>query len=240
MLPPMLPAPRVPAEEVRKRRRLQPDETRQGERGQPIGDRDSHSLAGPDDALLRRQYVRAPLEQLRRYPERDLRRHGCIGQGRSPGNRARRPPEEDADLVLLDRDLQLRFGNCGPGDGEVGAGLVHFQIGSDAPPGARFEQIERPLPGLGVRLGDLQLEVEGAQLQVSLGHAGNEREHDGPAAVLGGEEVRHRRVARVADAAPEVQLPEQIRGSGVTPRRLRGGVELPGDGPPIGRVDLRG
>ena len=76
-----------------------------------------------------------------------------------------------------------------------------------------LEAIQEQVVGALVRLravpGDLELHVERQQLEVRLGQVADQRQPHAAPGVLGGQEVRPRRLVRATDAPPDVELPRR-------------------------------
>src|SRR5262249_56008150 len=91
------------------------------------------------------------------------------------------------------------------GQGRAGAG------GFEARGGAGFQAAMEQVVGLLERrdraLGDLQLQVELAELEVARGDVRDEREQHAAARLLGGQDLCARRLVQAPDAAPQIDLP---------------------------------
>ena len=120
--------------------------------------------------------------------------------------------EEEADLVFLQGDLAAQFGNGGGGGGQRGLGGGGFQFGGDAAAEAVAENAQALAKGVGGLLGDGQLFVQGEQLEVRLGDAGDEADQDVAAGFLGGEELGAGGFVEAADAAPKINFPGDVAG----------------------------
>ena len=140
-------------------------------------------------------------------PAGTVRHHGLLVHGRPAHDRPGRLAEQDADLVFLGDDgaLDLRDGGLGAAQRALGAGGL--ELGGDAEPEAILEQIVGALVGVGAVARDLKLHVERQQLEVRLGQVADQRQPHAAPGVLGGQEVRARRLVRATDAPPDVELP---------------------------------
>jgi hypothetical protein len=169
--------------------------------------------------------IGAALEQGGRQPGGHLRRDRLLGHGASTHDGRRAATEQERDLVLLLSDPGLELVDEGLDPIELRLGLAHVQLGCDA----AFEAVAGKREVLAPRLegppGDLEPQVEVAQLDVGLRHAGHHGERDRPPRLLGGEEVRKLGLVGAADAPEEVELPGEADVDVVirVRSRLRGG-----------------
>ena len=107
----------------------------------------------------------------------DLEAHHQLRQGLAPLDGLGVVPQQDAELVFLLADLALQVRDPGAGGVHQGVGLGHVLPGYQAPVVAQHDQASGGLEGFQGGLGDLQLAVQGAQLEVGPGHVGH---HGGP------------------------------------------------------------
>ena len=175
--------------------------------GKELGLGDADVGVGRDELLLQLHHVRAPLEEGRRQPGRHGGRDGLGEQRRAARNGGRVLPEERADLVFLRGDLALQLRDGGGRRRQRTLGPRHLQLGLDAELEPVLEDaVDALVRGRRVA-GDLEPGVELDQLEIRLGHVADERQQDAAASLLGGEELRGRRLVRPADGAPDVDLP---------------------------------
>ena len=92
-------------------RALRTVERREAEARKKVADRDPDDRVRRDDRLLRRQHVRAALQQRRRQPRGHVGWMRLVGQRRAAGDGPRRVAEQNRDLVLLGDDLSVEVGN---------------------------------------------------------------------------------------------------------------------------------
>src|SRR4029453_9207292 len=78
------------------------------------------------------------------------------------------------------------------------------------------------LKGLDAVPRDLELRVQGQQLEVVLGDVAHERQQHPPPRVLGTDELRDRRLVEAPDTPPDVQLPARMEST--DEEVVRGGV----------------
>src|SRR5581483_4047694 len=171
--------------------------------------RDANLRVGGDELLFGLLDVGPPRDQRRRQPCRQFRRVRLLDERQAARDRCGIAAGEEADEVLLLRDLALeRRDFCGRAVDEL-LGLTHVDEGGGAALLANLRQPQRLLTRRERPPRDLELGVERAQGEVRVGHLADERRHDGAAAPLAGEERRARRFGRAAVASPEVELPRQ-------------------------------
>ena len=85
------------------------------------------------------------------------------------------------------------------------------ELRDDAAQVLALEQVVGLLEGHDRLARDRELAVELGELEPGLRHARHEREHDAAPERLGREQVRARRLGGAPDAAPHVDLPDQVR-----------------------------
>ena len=135
-----------------------------------------------------------------------------VGDRLPAGDRRRRPAEQHAQRVLGDGDLALDVGDRRGRDGAVGLGLVHFQAVRDA----ALEPRRVEGDGLVVQLdgppGDLEREVEFAQVEVGRRDVAHEGDHQRLPALLRRQVLGDGGFPPAAQPAEEIDLPRERAG----------------------------
>ena len=141
----------------------------------------------------------------------DLLAHHQFRQGLAPGDGLGVVPQQDAELVFLLADLALQVRDPGAGGVHQGVGLGHVLPGHHAPVVAQLDQALGGLEGFQGSLGDFQLAVQGAQLEVGPGHVGHHRGPHRPLGPLGGQGLGLGGFGQVPEAPEQVDLPEEVK-----------------------------
>ena len=145
-------------------------------RGKKSADRDADQRVGRHDVLLRRQDVRAALEQRRRQPGRDVRWTRLLGRDR---RRARSHPgggrAECSIWFSLATICRSTSGIVAAASASAASAREVASLFPTPPTQLSREQVERPLERVARALGDLELEIELAELEVGLRDVGDER-----------------------------------------------------------------
>ena len=119
-------------------------------------------------------------------------------------------PSQDADLVFFLFDGPLQVGNHGPGP--IHQIFRHEHGGQGIPTivEARLHQLEGFFPDLHGAVADLELLVQGPELDISPGQVGHQSLDDEVAVFFGGEKLGPGGFGGPADAAEEVDLPGEV------------------------------
>src|SRR5581483_8266766 len=191
-------------------------------RGEKLCARHANVRRGGRELFLSRAYIRTALQQPRWQPSRNFRRRGLFGQRLPARYGVRILANEGGDEILLQADLTLRVGYGFGRSLHKLLGLAHIQQRGGAAVGQRFGQLER-FAARGQRvLGDAELQIELAHLEICDGDVRDERSDDLLAIPLRGEKVGARRLGCAAVLAPEIRRPgDQRLNLEITERKSR-------------------
>src|SRR5262245_63569477 len=120
------------------------------------------------------------------------------------------PAEQNAQLILLLHDLPLDVRDRRRRIGERRFGPRGRELVADAADELTREEVERLLERIGCALGDLQLQIELAELEISLGDVRDHSEHDSAADVFAREQIGQRGFGRAANSPPYIDLPGHL------------------------------
>ncbi len=178
---------------------------------------------GGDQVLFGAPDVRPALQQFGRQAGRDGRQQQLIDV-LAADDRAGVAAEQHAQAVLLLGDGLFQRRNAGQRLFVLRFVLAQLEQRDDPAFETQLEQLIRLAAALRRRLGDLQLAVQVAQVDVGARNAADQRQDDAVAALLAGQQLRIRRLGLAADTAPDVDFPTGVEDGAVAVigRWLRG------------------
>ena len=147
----------------------------------------------------------------KRQTRRQARRGDLLVERPAARDRPRVAAEQHVDEVLGLFDLPLHFGDRLGRAVVQRLGLAQVEDAGDAAVEPRLHQLDRLRARTHRAPGDVQPQVQRAQVQVGLGDVRHQRRHDGVARVLGGQQLGPRRFGIALELAPEIDLPGRRR-----------------------------
>ena len=211
---------RAAARERRDLRARGAEKRGQAELGKELGFRDADPRVRAHEHFLGLTQVGPPLEQRRWQSRWHGGHHDLFVHRLSTRDRSGRLAEQNAELVFPGDDaaLELRNGGLRLAEGALSAGGLEPRCHAEIE--AIQEQVVGALVGIRAVPGDLQLHIEGEQLEVGLGQVADERQPDGAPRVLRGQQRGACGLVRATDAAPDVELPRHGHRRGVEVARV--------------------
>ena len=178
--------------------------------GIEIGDRHADAGGGGRELVLGLADVRPALEQRRRHPGRHLRQRELLHQRKAARHLLGRAADQHADRVLRLLDLALGLHHRLGGLRHEDLRLADVDHAGDTAGLAHLHDLQVLLACLERALGDLQLVVERAEVEVRGRHVGHQGAEDEAPRVHRGQQVGARRFGGSPETAPEIDLERQV------------------------------
>src|SRR6516225_462 len=173
---------------------------------------DANFSVGTDEILLGFANIGPALEQSGRHAGGNFGRERLLDEWSTALDAVRVITEENADGVFLFRHLALEIGDGGVGRIENLLGLKDVELGGDAVLDAEFRELYGVFLGGDGVVGDLEFEDELEESKVVAGDVAHEREHNGLASGVRGQELGAGSLRGAANLAEEVELERGVGG----------------------------
>src|SRR6185312_13866045 len=120
--------------------------------------------------------------------------------------------EQHAELIFLLHHLSLEVGHASRGICHLRLELPDVELRDQSLLEASLGETQRFAARFERAAGDVEVEVELAQLEIRRGDVADEREHDGALRLLRREQIFTRSLGGATQTSPEVELPGYVAG----------------------------